>query len=254
MAVTRFLGVLTLLLVCAGGACASVARTFSDVAGDGGDGPDIRKVEVASDAALVTFAIRASSAASWQDAAAILSLDTDASQATGDAGGFELSYVLHSNHDALTLDESNGVHLAQPAATWRLDGPVLTITAPRAELRAGATIGFRVRTLAAGGDDTAPEDGAASWRFSPDAVPLSLAASFTSSAPRHGRAFALVHVSASFSDGTRGFAPATCTAKLGRTALRPGCHWRAPAKARGLRLAIVVRAAGLRRAYSFRVR
>src|SRR5436305_356388 len=137
MAVTRFLGVLTLLLVCAGGACASVARTFSDVAG---------------------------------------------------------------------------------------------------------------------GDDTAPEDGAASWRFSPDAVPLSLAASFTSSAPRHGRAFALVHVSASFSDGTRGFAPATCTAKLGRTALRPGCHWRAPAKARGLRLAIVVRAAGLRRAYSFRVR
>ena len=120
--------------------------TFVDPAGDAGGAPDIRSVDVQSDADALTFAIHASDV--WQGAAAILELDTDDNQATGDAGGergYELSYVLHSNHDSFTLDESNDVHIAQPAATWRLEGPTLTIAAPRAELRAGATIAFRVR-------------------------------------------------------------------------------------------------------------
>src|SRR5689334_4384007 len=211
MAVLRPMVIIASALLLTAAAAANVGPAFTDAGGDAANAPDIRTVDVGSDGAAVSFAIHTANAAAWQGAAAILALDTDANQSTGDAGGergYELSYVLHSNHDALTLDESSQRHVVQPAATWRLDGGTLTITAPRSELRAGPTIGFRVETLAPGGSDDAP-DGSSPWQFSPDAVPATIAASFLPVGPRHGRAFALARVMVSFSDGNHGPAPAT---------------------------------------------
>src|SRR5689334_10442825 len=107
------------------GALASpLPRTFVDAHGDSGGAPDVTAVDVTPGAQSVAFSIRAASASTWAGAAAILDIDADDDAATGDAGGgtgWELSYVLHSEHTELTLDRPGGVH-DRTAATWRLAG------------------------------------------------------------------------------------------------------------------------------------
>jgi hypothetical protein len=256
MALVRLAAV---LLIAASSAGANgVTRIFPDSTGDSSGAPDITKVRVTAGASSVTFAVQATTASSWQDAAAILSIDTDADPATGDAGGskgFELSYVLHSNHDEFTLDQSNGIHIRNPTATWTLSGPTLTIVVPFAELRAEDSVRFRVEALAAAGSDSAPDGPNAAWQFTPTAVPTALAATFLPGTPQHGKPFAVRRVAAAFSDGTQGVATPTCVARLGVIQLRrSGCRWLLPANARGRPLTITLAAAGLKRTYRLRVR
>ena len=245
------------LLAADGALGANPGPTFVDPAGDAAGAPDVTAVLVTSGTTAVTFTIRTAHAGAWVDAAAILDLDADADSATGNAGGrpgYELAYVLHSLHDSFTLDRSNGEHVERPAATASLSGATLTITVPLSELGNGPTIGFRISTPARTGEDVAPADSKPEWRFSPAATVRSIAATFTPAAPAHGRRFAVARVRTAFSDGTTGTAPAACTARLRRSPLGGSCRWRIPASASGKTLSIVVRAAGLRRAYSFRVR
>jgi hypothetical protein len=237
-------------------AFAAPGPTYVDPAGDVTGAPDVKTVAVTADSANVTFTVRASG--SWTDAAAILRIDTDGDPSTGNAfsgTGFEAVYVLHSLHDLFTLERSNGVTIDDPGAGWNLNGSTLSITTPLSELAvAGPTIGFRVSTPAAGGEDEAPDSSLPEWQFSPGAKITSIAATFAPRSPRHGASFALTRVTTRFSDGNTGTAPPKCAAKLGRVKLRGSCRWHLPARARGKKLTVAVTAAGKHRSYSFRVR
>lgn len=194
-------------------------------------------------------------AVSWTNAAAILEIDADANPATGNAGGapgIELSYVLHSLHDKLTLDRSNGESTANPAATATLSGATLTIAVPFAELGPSDRIGFFIATPGPSGADRAPNAG--EWQLSPNAAVTAISPSFSPATPRRGHTFALTRVTTRFSDGTSGTAVATCTARLGTVRLAAGCRWRLRANARGKKLTVVVRAAGLAKMVRFTVR
>ena len=237
-------------------AAAIPGPTFIDPAGDAGGAPDVKTVLVQASSGFVTFTIHA--AGSWTDAAAILRIDTDGDPSTGDAfsgTGYEAVYVLHSLHDNFTLELPHGVTVEHPAATWSLSGSKLSISAPLSELAIdGPTIGFRVSTPAPDGEDVAPDASLPEWRFSPAATVTAIAATFGPGAPRHGKSFAVTRVVTRFSDGNRGTAAASCSARLGRAALHGACRWRIPARARGKKLTVVLTAAGIRRTYSFRVR
>jgi hypothetical protein len=157
------------------------SQTFTDAVGDAGGAPDITTVDVSSDATGLTFVIHTTNASSWTDAAAILSLDTDANPATGNAGGVagaELSYVLHSQHDEFTLDYSDGTHVAHPAATAVLSRSQLTINVPFSEMGNANVVGFRIETPGPSGSDHAPEIFQAEWMFSTSG-PLALTVSKT---------------------------------------------------------------------------
>lgn len=230
--------------------------TYVDPAGDSGSAPDVKTVVVQGDADAVTFKVHAGG--SWTDAAAILRIDTDGDPSTGDAFsgiGYEAVYVLHSLHDHFTLERPHGVSIQHPEASWNLSGSTLTITAPLSELAiAGPTIGFRISTPAPSGEDVAPDATLPEWRFAPAATVTGIAATFTPRAPRHGKSFAVTRVVTRFSDGNAGAAAAKCSARLGRAPLRGACRWRLPSRARGKRLTVGITAAGVHRAYSFRVR
>src|SRR5436305_1411144 len=104
------------------------ARTFTDPVGDAAGAPDISAVDVASDGVALTFTIRTTSAADWDGAAAILEVDTDASA----ANGFELSYVVHSEHTQITLGRASGP--SPTSATFAFSGATLMIHVPSSEL------------------------------------------------------------------------------------------------------------------------
>ncbi len=216
------LAALLLALTVAGAAAGSTpGPSFKDTLADSSGAPDVSSVVVASDARGVTFVIRTADAVSWTNAAAILDIDADANPATGNAGGapgIELSYVLHSLHDKLTLDRSNGESTANPAATATLSGATLTIAVPFAELGPSDRIGFFIATPGPSGADRAPNAG--EWQLSPNAAVTA----------------------------------ATCTARLGTVRLAAGCRWRLRANARGKKLTVVVRAAGLAKMVRFTVR
>jgi hypothetical protein len=247
---------LLLALTVAGSAAGSIpGPSFTDRRNDASSAPDISTVVVSSDTRAVTFVIHTVDAGSWTNAAAILDIDADASPATGNAGGtvgIELSYVLHSLHDAFTLDRSNGESIAHPAATASLTGDTLTITVPFAELGPSDRIGFFVKTPGPSGEDRAPNAG--EWEISPNAAVTAIAPSFSPATPKHGHTFALTRLKTLFSDGNSGTATATCTAKLGTARLAAGCRWRLRANAKGKRLTIVVRSAGLTKMVRFTVR
>jgi len=250
------LAALLLALTVAGVAAGSTpGPSFKDMLADSSGAPDISTVVVASDARGVTFVIRTADAGSWTNAAAILDIDADANPATGNAGGaagIELSYVLHSLHDKFTLDRSNGESTADPAATATLSGATLTIAVPFAELGPSDRIGFFIATPGPSGADRAPNAG--EWQLSPNAAVTAISPSFSPATPRRGHTFALTRVTTRFSDGTSGTAVATCTARLGTVRLAAGCRWRLRANARGKKLTVVVRAAGLAKMVRFTVR
>ncbi len=240
----------------------SVTTTFKDTVGDAGGGPDVTTVSVSEARGAAVFTIHTATASSWDNAAAILSIDADSNAATGDAGsetGFEAVYVLHSLHDQFTLERSHGEHVAAPLATWALTGGTLTITAPLSEFGSAGAFGFRVSTPAPAGGDRAPNSG--EWSFDPSASKrraTSLTARFHPAAPRHGKRFRVSSARITYSNGTRAAAGSRlhCTAKLAghRRALRGSCRWRIPASAARKKLVVVVRAAGVKRRYTFRVR
>jgi hypothetical protein len=251
-----FFAALLLALTIAGAAAgATPGPSFKDTLSDASGAPDVSTVVVNSDAGGVTFVIRTVDAASWTNAAAILDIDADANSATGNAGGAagtELSYVLHSLHDQFTLDRSNGESTAHPAATATLSGNTLTIAVPFAELGPSDRIGFFIKTPGPNGEDRAP--GAGEWQLSPNASVAAISPGFSPATPWHGRTFTLARLTTRFSDGTSGTAGATCTAKLGAVRLAAGCRWRLRANAKGQKLTIVVRAAGLTKMVRFTVR
>lgn len=232
------------------------ARSFRDTVADSPGAPDVTTVSVQATAGAVTFVVRTAAAAPWVGAAAIVGIDSDGDATSGDAGGargMELSYVLHSEHDEFTLDRSGGESVQHPSATARLTGGTLTIRVPRAELEAsGGPVGFVVSTPGPAGRDRAPDTG--EWRFSPDATVRRLVTSFAPAAPAHGKRFALRSVVAVFSDGTSGTAPAACRASLDGVRLGASCRWRIPTGARGKKLAVVIRSAGLSTTLRFTVR
>jgi hypothetical protein len=258
LVIAAAVAVLTATAARAGGA----TTTFRDTVGDAGNGPDVTTVGVSQSHGAAIFAIHTASASSWDNAAAILSIDTDSNAATGDAGGetgFEAVYVLHSLHDQFTLDRSHGEHVATPRATWALTGGTLTITAPLSEFGGSGPFRFRVSTPAPSGGDTAPNKG--EWSFDPSASKrraTSLAATFRPAAPRHGKRFRVSSARLAYSDGTHAAAGSKlhCAAKLAghRHALRGSCRWRIPASAARKKLVVVVRAAGVKRRYTLRVR
>jgi hypothetical protein len=257
MAVTRLASIAAAALVLVPQSAARVGPTFRDAIGDAGGAPDITAVHISYAAESVVFAISTADASSWDGAAAILSIDADANPMTGNAGGetgYELSYVLHSQHTEFTLDESNGVHVAHPAASWNLAARTLSITVPRAELGESSRIGFRVETLSSAGSDAAPERSVPEWSFSPTATVTGIAERFTPATPRTGRLFALKEVRIAFSDGTSGTTPASCTATLGHANVHGQCRWRVPARSHGRMLTVRIMAAGLKRTYRFRIR
>lgn len=242
----RVVVIMVVIGVIASAAGAAAGPVFVDPSGDARSGPDITRVGVTSDAAAVVFRIQTAQAASWQEAAAILALDT------GPAQGVELTYVLHSQHDHFTLDRADGTHVDHPGATWQLVGPVLTIRVPRDELQAAGRVTFTVKTPAPDGGDTAPNTGA--WSLIPGAAVASLSAAFAPRAPVHGRAFAVSALRVTFSDGTTGTAAPSCRWRLGAAAPRTGCKLRLPASARGKALTLTLTAVGASRVYRFRVR
>lgn len=160
-------------------------QVYNDAVGDANGAPDITTVGVNSDASGFTWVIHTADAGSWNNAAAILSLDTDANAATGDAGGVagaELSYVLHSDHSEFTLDYSDGKHVDNPQATAVLSGSQLTIDVPFTEMGTVNTVGFRIETPGPTGSDNAPERAQTEWVFStlgPQALKVSKTAGGT---------------------------------------------------------------------------
>jgi hypothetical protein len=70
----------------------------------------------------------------------------------------------------------------------------------------------------------------------------------------HGTGFGVKGVTAGLSTGTSRRVSATCTARLAGTRLAGRCSWRIPLYAERKRLSITVRAGGLSRSYTFRVR
>jgi hypothetical protein len=123
---------------------------FADPAGDVSGAPDVTRVTVTPGARTVAFAITAADAGSWQDAAALLSVDT-----TGD-GRTDFDYTLHSEHQRVTRDTKHGVLPTKAKAA--VAGATLRYVVPLAELGKRRTIGFAVTTLA-NGSDRAPDAG-----------------------------------------------------------------------------------------------
>jgi hypothetical protein len=98
------------------------------------------------------------------------------------------------------------------------------------------------------------EDKTARWQLSPGAAVTSISARFAPALPTHGKRFALVGLTTTFADGTTGTAAATCTAALAGRRLPASCGWNLPANARGKKLVVRVRGAGLSRVYTLSVR
>ncbi len=240
----------------------SATKTFKDPAGDAGKGPDVTRVVVSESGGAAIFTIHTATTSTWDNAAAILSIDADSNTATGDAGattGLEAVYVLHSLHDQFTLDRSHGEHVAAPRATWALAGGTLTITAPLSEITSSGAFDFHVSTPAPAGEDRAPNSG--EWSFDPAASQrraTALTLRFRPTAPRHGKLFRVSSARLTYSDGTRAAARSAlhCTAKLAgrRLTLRGSCRWRIPAPAAHKKLEVAVRAAGVARRRTFRIR
>lgn len=228
----------TVVALSAGG-----GHVYSESGIDAPGAPDVARVVVTPSAGTVTFRIETASAAGWDNAAAILAIDTN-----GD-GTTDSDYTLHSLHDKLTHETADG--LVPTNAAWNLTGAVLTIGVPTAEL--GATqFGFKVSTPAPAGEDVAPNSGL--WHVALDATTVSVAARFSPATPVHGRVFKLAGVTTTLSDGSHGDGAAACRATLGGRATAGGCRWSIPKTARGQKLVVTVTAAGANRVYRFVVR
>jgi hypothetical protein len=215
-------------------------------------------VTVSTSGGLLTFQIHTASAAAWPGASADLMVDSDANYATGHNDGVDYLFTFHSD-GRFDAGRWSGTSFDPygSKATGTLNGDTLTITVPLRELGNTRKLAFAVLTSTATAlGDQAPDGSFAPstpprWIFRPSIV-TSIRAAFTPRLPVHGKAFALKSTTAMFSDGTSRSASATCRALLGGQALT-GCRWKIPGRAKGRRLTVTIRAAGLSRSYAFRV-
>jgi len=239
-------------------AAAANSATFTDPLGDAGNAPDVRRVDVALDAAgNLTFAV---SADGWAGAGASLMIDSDADYATGHSDGVDYLLTLHRDHTA-DFGRWNGSDFAGFGASFsaRVSEGTLEIRFPWRAIGSPRRIAFAVVTFDSGeASDQAPDGSFAPgtpprWTFSPAAAPTvkGLNARFSAARPVHGKRFALVRATAVLSDGRSRTTRATCSATLAGKQLGTACAWQIPAAAKGKRLVVTIRAGTVARRYAF---
>ncbi|MGH3105032.1 MAG: hypothetical protein ACRDN6_13140 [Gaiellaceae bacterium] len=234
---------------------AAGSKTYTDPAGDGGQGPDITLLVVANDDnGQITFSFTFSNRPTilTGDDIVVLAIDADRRGNTGDPSGYEyLLGFLFESGGAVEVGRWNG-------STYDFDVPQTTLTARdggrtisinRAEL--GGTNAFDMRVITQGYDqnDTAPEGGGV-WTYELQitvAAPsiAGVRAAFSPAQPRAGKAFAVSRTLLRLSDGSD-VTPAAISCRgtiAGRTLRTSGrCRWIIPRNARGKRISIVISA------------
>jgi hypothetical protein len=260
--VVRIVGLASVVVVSCAGAASSAS--FRDPAGDAPGAPDVTDVSAAAaDDGRLTFVVRTADAAAWDGAGMDVMVDADASYATGHNDGVDYLFTLRADR-ALDAGRWNGQEFAPygSTATGALTGAAVTITVPLAELGNTKQLTFAVLTFRGAAGDEAPDGSFAPgtpprWEFVPAIAPrvVALTATFTPARPVHGRRFAVKSVNGKLSTGgSRRLGGASCVGRLAGKRLAGGCGWRIPSDARGRRLLVILRAAGVSRTYGFVVR
>jgi len=137
------------------------ATSFADASGDGGAGPDVSEVSLASAAnGILTFTVRTPNRDVLSAGETIwIVLDVDRNPATGDAGG-DYALTMFSEGDAILGRWNGSWQAVRPLADASYAGGVLTLKVSEDELGARSDFAFSVLAQTATSvADATPNDG-----------------------------------------------------------------------------------------------